>query len=230
MNSLISNQCLFCNKNATTRDHIPTKNLLEKPYPLNLFTVPACQSCNNSFSLDEEYFLNVLVEITTNPILIQKKLEGGSVFKARARSEKLRYQIQKSLVLGNKNRIYFDADFVRITKVIEKNALGLFYKRYNCRASLNSFKCIGFYPFNIMDERPPSTFISVFTEKFRPRKWNVIQKGIFSYIIVRNQMDNNKMRMILNIHETVWAVISVPYPNNRVKSERKLLGQLELWS
>jgi len=47
--------CAYCGRGAETRDHVPSKVLLDEPYPTNLPVVPACQSCNESFSLDEEY-------------------------------------------------------------------------------------------------------------------------------------------------------------------------------
>lgn len=48
--------CFDCGKLATTRDHIPPKNLFAKPRPSNLITVPACESCNGDTKLDDEYF------------------------------------------------------------------------------------------------------------------------------------------------------------------------------
>jgi hypothetical protein len=73
MKKVIVTTCLFCGEIADTKDHIPSKKLLEKPYPNNLLTIPSCDKCNKSFSLDEEYFLNVLVEISNNPTLLAKK-------------------------------------------------------------------------------------------------------------------------------------------------------------
>lgn len=49
-------KCLYCGESSKTKDHVPSKNLLEKPYPKNLMTIPACDNCNKSYSLDEEYF------------------------------------------------------------------------------------------------------------------------------------------------------------------------------
>ena len=39
----------------TSRDHVPSKALLRKPYPDNLPVVNICVECNNGFSEDEEY-------------------------------------------------------------------------------------------------------------------------------------------------------------------------------
>jgi hypothetical protein len=53
--------CVFCGGPMETRDHAPSRVLLDDPLPENLTVLPACLACNNSFSLDEEY-LACLVE------------------------------------------------------------------------------------------------------------------------------------------------------------------------
>ena len=51
----IFKSCLYCGSTADTKDHVPPKALLEKPYPKNCRTVPACKSCNLGFSQYEGY-------------------------------------------------------------------------------------------------------------------------------------------------------------------------------
>ena len=48
--------CCYCHKPATTKDHVPPKNIFPKPRPTNLITVPSCKFCNKDPSLDDEYF------------------------------------------------------------------------------------------------------------------------------------------------------------------------------
>lgn len=46
--------CYSCgDSDAETKDHVPPKALLDKPFPF-LATVPSCKACNNDFSLDED--------------------------------------------------------------------------------------------------------------------------------------------------------------------------------
>ena len=40
-----------------SRDHIPTKALLNPPYPENLMDVGTCKECNSGFAKDEEYLV-----------------------------------------------------------------------------------------------------------------------------------------------------------------------------
>ena len=48
--------CIYCESGKEeTRDHVPSRVLLERPFPTNLPVMPACIDCNNDFSLDEEY-------------------------------------------------------------------------------------------------------------------------------------------------------------------------------
>ena len=46
-----------------SRDHIPTRALLNPPYPENLMDVGMCQECNSGFSKDEEYFAAFLASV-----------------------------------------------------------------------------------------------------------------------------------------------------------------------
>lgn len=48
-------RCAYCGHGTLTRDHVPSRVLLDKPYPANLPVVSACQKCNQGFSADEEY-------------------------------------------------------------------------------------------------------------------------------------------------------------------------------
>lgn len=221
--------CFYCNSTANTKDHTPSKNLLEKPYPNNLLTIPSCVECNNSFSLDEEYFLNVLVEISTNPTLLAKKEVEGNVSKARSRSKGLRERIENSLIQSDNGRIYFRSENDRIKRVVEKNALGLYFHKYNKKAKLSSFNCVGFYPYNVEETRPPEIFLLTYTEKFQPKKWTTIQHNVFSYIVVRDWRRENKLSMIFHIHKSVWCIIEIPFPRSPRSRKSLNLDQATLF-
>lgn len=47
--------CVYCGESSNTRDHVPSKVLLDPPYPPNTPVVSACEQCNNSYSVDEPY-------------------------------------------------------------------------------------------------------------------------------------------------------------------------------
>lgn len=49
--------CVICGaSDATTKDHIPPKNIFLKPRPNDLITVPACRKCNSGNSKHDEEF------------------------------------------------------------------------------------------------------------------------------------------------------------------------------
>lgn len=50
-----TSQCAYCGSATESRDHVPSRVLLDEPYPPNLPVVPACRTCNEGFSRDEEY-------------------------------------------------------------------------------------------------------------------------------------------------------------------------------
>ena len=60
--------CAYCGRERKlTKDHVPPQLLLEHPFPPNLWTVPACCECNESFRADDEYSRAVLtVDLRAN--------------------------------------------------------------------------------------------------------------------------------------------------------------------
>src|SRR5262245_50877823 len=48
--------CIHCGGPPETRDHLPSKVLLDEPLPDNVDVSPACFECNNGLATDEEYF------------------------------------------------------------------------------------------------------------------------------------------------------------------------------
>ena len=71
--------CVYCGAVPETRDHVPSRVLLDEPFPDDLPTVPACGICNHSFSEDEEYlacFLECVVCGTTDPEVLRRQKIG----------------------------------------------------------------------------------------------------------------------------------------------------------
>lgn len=81
--------CVFCGGRMETRDHAPSRVFLDEPYPENLPVLACCRSCNNSFSLDEEY-LACLIECA----------KAGSVEQACARRPKVARILERKAPLA----------------------------------------------------------------------------------------------------------------------------------
>lgn len=121
-------QCVYCGlAPGETRDHVPPKNLLKQQFRPNLRTVPACSSCNRSFSQDEEYFRRVLV------MLFAHTQEGdeffdGPVGRSLDRSPRIERSVWDSLGVESE-RPYTELDTDAIRRVAEKIVRGLSYLR-----------------------------------------------------------------------------------------------------
>jgi hypothetical protein len=69
--------CIYCGEKADSREHIPSKILLDEPYPSKLAVLPSCKSCNNSFSSDEQYvacLIEYVKSVLNNAIIDRKKI------------------------------------------------------------------------------------------------------------------------------------------------------------
>lgn len=97
--------CVYCGTAASTRDHVPPKALLEEPRPINLRTVPACDSSNAGWSLDEGYMAVVLAQVGHRPHLMAKVEEGGAVDRALSAAPGLDEIITKSFARRRRSRL-----------------------------------------------------------------------------------------------------------------------------
>jgi hypothetical protein len=76
--------CVHCgtwlSEVITNRDHVPSKVMLDNPYPSNLALIKVCQPCNSSFAWDEEYFaafLSAALSGSTEPEMQASIVIGG---------------------------------------------------------------------------------------------------------------------------------------------------------
>lgn len=90
--------CIYCGASADTRDHVPSKCLLEAPYPTNLPVVGCCDTCNQDFSIDEEYLVCLIESArcgSTDPANIARP----SVARKMEKSSALRKRIEDSWII-----------------------------------------------------------------------------------------------------------------------------------
>jgi len=115
--------CAFCGGETGTRDHCPSRVLLDEPYPENLPVVPACSTCNTSFSSDEEYLaclVSCVVAGSTNPAAMPRK----KISRILAEKPALRARIEQSRTMSNSGVVVFNPEIKRISTVITKLAQG----------------------------------------------------------------------------------------------------------
>ena len=123
--------CIHCGGSLgggkTNREHVPTRSLLDKPYPENLPTFDVHSECNANFSLDEEYLVAFLASVlsgSTEPDPIQ----FPTATRALERSSSLRKRIDQSKCvqgsLWGSPEVQWTPEIERVNRVILKNARG----------------------------------------------------------------------------------------------------------
>jgi hypothetical protein len=87
--------CIHCGGPYETDDHVPSKVLLDEPYPENLVVCPSCNRCNNRLSQDEEYFA-CLLECVIAGSADLAKLQRPKIAKILERNEPLLRRLRRA--------------------------------------------------------------------------------------------------------------------------------------
>ena len=128
---LSDNDCIPCSVDSHngrySRDHIPTKALLDPPPPENLMPVGMCQECNAGFSKDEEYLAAFLATVISGSTELDPK-QFPTAFGILDHSPPLKNRIDQARrvqgTLWGGAEIRWIPEIDRIERVIVKNALG----------------------------------------------------------------------------------------------------------
>lgn len=91
--------CVHCGGPTETVDHVPSKVLLDEPYPENLMAAPACRECNNGLSLDEEY-LACLLECVIAGDTAPEKLHRTMIARILRENSSLLARLQRARQLS----------------------------------------------------------------------------------------------------------------------------------
>ncbi|MFA5862743.1 MAG: hypothetical protein WDA16_13715 [Candidatus Thermoplasmatota archaeon] len=114
--------CLYCGGMGGTRDHVPSRIFLDRPYPEQLAVVDACYDCNNGFSGDEEYLAS-LIEATVAGTTDPESIRRPSVAKILRRSPSLRAKLDAAR-REKEGRTWYSAELDRVRNVLLKLARG----------------------------------------------------------------------------------------------------------
>ena len=115
--------CVYCGAEPDSRDHVPSKVLLDDPVPADLPVVEACASCNGGFSLDEEYlacFLECVIAGSTDPASLSRE----KIKSILARKIDLTARIQACCRRGEDGRLTWEPEERRVRNVVLKLARG----------------------------------------------------------------------------------------------------------
>lgn len=119
----LTGSCVYCGARPDTRDHCPSKVLLDAPYPVNLPVVDACLACNQSFSLDEQYvacFLECVVCGSTEPSDQRRE----NIQRILAKTPSLASEIQSTMVIDGQGGKTWHPDMGRVQNLVLKLARG----------------------------------------------------------------------------------------------------------
>jgi len=211
--------CVFCGERTETRDHVPSKVFLDEPYPTNLPVVPACKSCNERFSLDEEY-VACLIECTLS----------GSVKPDGVEREKIKRILEKKPALVSKlemarhvdgDDIAFSVKEERVGGVVLKLAQG--HSAYELGTlQIYDQPTVAFMPFPSMPlysiqsfgESPKSALWPEVGSRGMQRmafsrslRWVEVQPGRYRYLAFVEH-DKTTIRIVLSEYlacEVVWT-------------------------
>ncbi len=115
--------CAYCGGLPDTRDHVPSKVLLDEPLPVELPVFDACQGCNVAFSLDEQYlacFLECVICGTSEP----SSLKRMGIQRILSENAALRSRIASSCREGADGLTSWMPEWSRVQNVVSKLARG----------------------------------------------------------------------------------------------------------
>jgi hypothetical protein len=220
--------CIHCGARIgtgpTNQDHVPSKSLLDKPYPAELPTVEICTDCNSSFSRDEEYlaaFLGAVLSGTTDP----KEQALGTSARIFARNPKLRARIDMGRTdyqtLGGTQRTIWKPEDARVRNVIVKNARGHVYYELG-QPALGEPASVAVCPLETLPQDQQNEFLSFDLGPAWPEVgsrmmtrllsgqdldggWVVVQDGVYRFVATED--DGFRVRILIREYlaaEVVW--------------------------
>lgn len=215
-------QCVYCGAAPETREHVPPKVFLDRPYPDNLPIVEACAECNNGFSMDEEYMASLLdctISGTVDTDLIQRENIKRTLKKRPA----LALRFQKAMKT-NDDGIMFDVEFERINNVVKKIAIG--HVLFELNLLLSETPKVDIAPFATLSEdqihnfenidfRTPDVWPEVVSrsmqrliideDKVYSEGWITVQPHRYRYTVI--QSERIEVRMVFSEYlacQVVW--------------------------
>ncbi len=114
--------CVYCGDFPNTRDHVPSKVLLDEPFPENIHNVPCCYACNQGLSTDEEYFACIIECLIHGSVEIEK-LSRPKIKRILSKKHHLHKKIIDAIRM-NKEKVEFEIDYRAFNNVLLKLSKG----------------------------------------------------------------------------------------------------------
>lgn len=217
----IRETCIPCaeghNSGKYNRDHIPTKALLNPPYPENLPVVGMCQECNSGYAKDEEYLSAFLGSVICGSVRPDPdRFPVAARILDRSPSLRLRIDQTKRFqgTLWGDPVIQWTPEIERVSRVIVKNARGHVLYEFG-QSLLPDPTRIGFSPIPLLSDKQrvhfesgPENILSGWAEvgtrmmqrmaigDLRPGGWVEVQPSTYRYA-VHQLGEQVQVRMVL---------------------------------
>ena len=214
--------CAYCGGNGSTRDHVPSRVLLDEPYPSNLPVVPACSDCNNGFSLDEEY-LACLIECAITGSVEPEFVSRSNVKRILQEKPALASLLAASRESDANGNLLWRPDLSRVQHVILKLARGHAAYEYS-EPQLFEPASISFMPISLMSGGQLRSFETPSVELLWPEigsraflnslkngslpfesDWKIVQQRRYRYSV--SHSERISVRMVLSEYlacEVLW--------------------------
>jgi hypothetical protein len=166
--------CAYCGGSPDTRDHVPSKFLLDDPLPDQTPAVDACTKCNQGVSLDEEYFgcfLECVMLGSTDPGILRRE----KVKRALSRNARLAERIRASAANVD-GELLWTPERDRVRNVVVKHARG--HAAYELSvAQIEEPDDVRYFPLVSLSSEDRVNFESA--ESGQPRPWPEIGSRAF---------------------------------------------------
>ena len=213
--------CAYCGTAAVSRDHVPSKALLRKPYPPNLPVIWACYNCNNELSADEEYlrlFMHCVLAGTTHPELHADEDVARGLRRHAALRDRIERSRSKQSTLLDGPQHNWIPEMERIDRVVLKNAAGHAYYEFG-EPEEGEVRFVGAAPLQAMPEGLRQVFAA---------REGLIKPGFRSPQSVGHALRNRESISALksasvwfgNDRETANSSTSDPFPAVRAETGR----------
>ncbi|MBA7559587.1 hypothetical protein ES708_01202 [subsurface metagenome] len=227
MDERLTGMCVYCGAQPDTRDHVPSKVLLDEPYPAQLPVVGACDWCNASFSLDEQY-LACFIDCVICGGTETAGLRRPNVKRILDGNPALQQRIEGSRRKDEAGNLLWEPEANRVRNVVLKLARG--HTSYELYPKFEKPVEVTFAPLQVLREEERSAFEQLTSGKLdlcpeigsrallrtfgkspdrfeQSGDWIVVQPGRYRYAVA--ETGGVLARMVLSEYlacEVVWEV------------------------
>jgi hypothetical protein len=206
-------ECVYCGtRGPITQDHVPPKGLFPKPRPNTLITVPSCVKCNLDSSVDDEYFRAMLAlrdDLSGNPAVERIRYSVLRSFE-KPTKKAFRQAVYGSLEpvasavgdgITNTKRHTYEVSVDRISQVVNRTTLGLFYKHRGRRLSLGKYVAGANLAVEVDFEH--SEVFEAGRQRLLAAPEIMIMAGVYTYRFIEMEFDPNCTVWWHTFYETV---------------------------